>query len=87
MSSSSRCVLKTIQHIKLIPWISFQHDAQPSELEIQMEVERLVVAEFAEEQHRAACQPDVLQVHGTPAPGTAQTVPPSRKPKRKTKQK
>lgn len=56
-------------------------DPEPTELELQMEIERLVVEEFAKEQYSDQSLPDVLQVH-TPVMPT-----PSSKKKKSQKQR
>ena len=46
--------------------LSFQ-DQMPSDLEIQLEVERIVVQEFAQEMYSQLSLPDVLSVHNDSA--------------------
>ena len=43
-------------------------DQAPSDLEVQLEVERVVVQEFAEDVHDQNNVPDVLSVHAEGAP-------------------
>ncbi len=56
--------------------VTLQNDAGPSELEIQMEVERLVVEEFASDQQMLASHPDILEIHHPEStPGSHRTAP------------
>ena len=43
-----------------------QHECPPSDLDIQLEIERLVIQEFAVSQMELANRPDVLEVHPPP---------------------
>lgn len=40
----------------------------PSEIEIQMEMERLIIQEFVDQQILLSSQPDILVVHSEPHP-------------------
>lgn len=53
--------------MKFVLWLQ-QMKSVPSEIEIQMEMERLVIQEFVDQQLISSARPNVLLVHGEPRP-------------------
>lgn len=56
-----------ISLMKFVLWLQ-QMKSVPSEIEIQMEMERLVIQEFVDHQLASSVRPNVLLVHGEPRP-------------------